>query len=104
MRVVVSDRVKKFLLSERKYLEQHSTIAGKRLAQRFRETASLLSSYPFAGVEKQLPMPGLRRFVVDDYLLDYEIIGDEVHILTMRHGRQRDPHLPPEDDFDFEVE
>ena len=78
MQVVVSDRVRTFLLSERKYLNQHSPSASARLIHRFRETARLLASYPMAGSERGLPVPGLRRFVVDDYVLDYEIVDGQV--------------------------
>jgi hypothetical protein len=38
-----------------------------------------------------------------DYVLDYEIRDGEVHILNMRHGRQNDPDLEDEPDFDYEA-
>ena len=87
---------------ERDYLRRHSTTAFKRLSDRLRQAKRLLSEHPHAGPSKPLPVPGMRRLVIGDYVLDYEIRGDEVHILNMRHGRQQDPDLPIDEDFDFE--
>jgi len=36
-----------------------------------------------------------------DYLIDYEIRGDVIEVLAVRHGRQRPPNRL-DDDFDFE--
>jgi plasmid stabilization system protein ParE len=35
--------------------------------------------------------------VVGDYLVDYQIRGDEVLILAIRHGRQSEIIVEPED-------
>ncbi|WP_245297477.1 hypothetical protein [Rhizobium lusitanum] len=37
-----------------------------------------------------------------DYLVDYEIAGDLIEIRAIRHGHQRPPGLPIDDDFDYE--
>ena len=103
LKVVVSDRVRKYLAAETNYLRKHSSTAHRHLVQRMREAARLLSEYPLAGTDKVVPVPGLRRLVVDDYVLDYEVADDEVHILSMRHGRQHDPLQDPDDDFDYEA-
>jgi plasmid stabilization system protein ParE len=73
------------------------------LSERLRRTRKLLSEFPHIGAEKPLPIPGLRRLVMGDYILDYEIRAGEVHILNMRHGRQNDPDLEDEPDFDYEA-
>jgi hypothetical protein len=39
---------------------------------------------------------------VDDYVLDYEVAERELHLLAMRHGRQRDPYVEIDDDADYE--
>lgn len=36
------------------------------------------------------------------YLVDYEILGDEISIFAIRHGRERPPRVEMEDDFDLE--
>jgi plasmid stabilization system protein ParE len=104
MRVVISARVQDFLRHEKSYLQRHSTTAWKKLSDRLRQTRKLLAEFPHIGAEKPLPIPGLRRFVMGEYVLDYEIYEAEVHILNMRHGRQQDPGLEVEQDFDYEAD
>jgi plasmid stabilization system protein ParE len=103
MRVIISAKVQDFLRHERSYLQRHSTTAWKRLSDRLRRTRKLLAEFPQLGAEKPLPIPGLRRLVMGDYVLDYEVRDDEVHMLNMRHGRQNDPDLEIEPDIDYEV-
>ncbi|HVW54167.1 MAG TPA: type II toxin-antitoxin system RelE/ParE family toxin [Rhizobiaceae bacterium] len=103
MRVVISARVKTFLQAEKSYLSRHSTSAWKMLAVRLRQTRKLLAECPLAGSAKALPMKGLRRIVMGDYVLDYEVRNGEIHILSMRHGRQNDPDLEYEPDFGDET-
>jgi plasmid stabilization system protein ParE len=102
MKIVVADQVKRYLISEKNYLKRQSARAHLAFARRFRDAARLLSAYPMAGAERPLPISGIRRLVVDDYVLDYEIVGNEIRILHMRHGRQSDPFLTVDEDFDFE--
>jgi len=103
MKIVVADQVRRYLISEQNYLKRQSNRAHLAVTRRFREAARLLAAYPMAGAERSLPIAGIRRLVVDDYVLDYEIVGNEVRILHMRHGRQRDPFLPTDENFDFEA-
>jgi plasmid stabilization system protein ParE len=49
-----------------------------------------------------LPIPGMRRLIVGNYLLDYEISGEVVLVVAIRHGRQTPSELTLDDDFDFE--
>lgn len=51
---------------------------------------------------EELPIPGIRRFVMGAYLIDYEIRTDAILIFAIRHGRERPPTIPLDDDFDFE--
>jgi len=44
----------------------------------------------------------MRRVIVGNYLLDYEISGDVVLVVAIRHGRQMPPDMTLDDDFDFE--
>ncbi len=50
-----------------------------------------------------MPVPGVLRFVMGAYLVDYEIRSSVVVILAIRHGQQRPPGTPLEEDFDFEA-
>lgn len=102
MTVIVSAQVKEFLTHERNYLRKHSAAAHKRLALRMREAARLCPSFRW---ERNLHCRSMRSVVVvDDYVLDYEVAGGKIHILHMRHGRQRDPYLEPEDNVDYEAD
>lgn len=49
-------------------------------------------------------MPGVLRLVMGAYLIDYEIGESGVRILAIRHGRERPPGMPLDDDFDFEAD
>lgn len=44
----------------------------------------------------------MRRLIVGDYLLDYEVGKNEIHIVAIRHGRQLSPDVGLEEDFDYE--
>lgn len=52
---------------------------------------------------EDLPVPGVLRFVMGAYLVDYEMRDELIVILAIRHGRQRPPGTPIDDDFDFEA-
>ena len=47
-------------------------------------------------------MPGIRRLIVGDYILDY-FPGETIMIVAIRHGRQRDPDQDDDRDEDFEA-
>jgi plasmid stabilization system protein ParE len=101
-RVILSQDVRAFVLRETNYLRQHSPAAAIRFAARLREARQLLSNFDHAGfVRDAPPVPGLRRLVVGDYLIDY-FPGKTVLIVAMRHGRQQEPGLDVEDDLDYE--
>jgi len=44
------------------------------------------------------------RLIVGDYVLDYDFDDSVVSITAIRHGRQLDPDLEKDDDFDFEAD
>jgi hypothetical protein len=44
------------------------------------------------------------RLVAGDYILDYDLGDGVVEITAIRHGRQMDPYLAKDDDFDFEAD
>jgi plasmid stabilization system protein ParE len=104
MKVIVSGQVRRFLLTERDYLRKHSSAAPGRLARRMRDATQLLKDFPMAGTPLPLQITSKRRLVVDDYVVDYVIVGEEVRILHMRHGRQQDPYLDDNGATNFEAE
>ncbi len=63
-----------------------------------------LVQFPLMGhASDELPVQGVFRFVMGDYLVDYQVGPSSIEILAIRHGRQRPPGMPLEDDFDFET-
>jgi toxin ParE1/3/4 len=49
----------------------------------------MLAEYPWLGRAREDDLgPGMRSFPVWDYMIVYEIDGDDVHILRVPHGRR----------------
>jgi plasmid stabilization system protein ParE len=102
-RVVLSASARSFLLAEATYLLARNPVAAERFVARLREARTNLARFEALGFERDAPpVPGIRRLVVGDYLLDYGI-SDVIEVVAIRHGRQSDPDLPIDDDFDFEA-
>ncbi|MFN3549758.1 MAG: type II toxin-antitoxin system RelE/ParE family toxin [Mesorhizobium sp.] len=62
-----------------------------------------LASFPDLGRNiARLSVPGARRLVVGDYVIEYDLSADAVYVLAIRHGRQigEDPEM--DGDMDFE--
>ncbi len=103
MKVRMSDDVRAYLRDEAKYLRQRSPAAARALTAAMRKARQNLANFSELGFAKEgLPVPGMRRLIVGNYLLDYEISGDAVLVLAIRHGRQKPPDITLDDDFDFE--
>lgn len=102
-RVRLAASARAFLLSEAAYLEARNPDAAERFLARLREAQRHLARFAELGFEPDAPpVPGVRRLIVGQYVIDYEI-ADGVVILAIRHGRQHDPSIPLDDDFDYEV-
>lgn len=46
---------------------------------------------------------GYFRFVMGEYLVDYEVTDGVVIVVNIRHGRQAPPNQPPDPDDDYEA-
>jgi len=77
------------LQSLRGYIGQFNPRAARDIAARLFEAGNSLKDFP----RKGRPAGGnLREWtLVYPYIIRYEIVGDEVHVLGVRHGRQRPP-------------
>jgi plasmid stabilization system protein ParE len=54
-----------------------------------------LADFPKMGLGKDgLPYGDMRLYFAGPYILDYAVRGDEVLVLSIRHGRQLDATLP----------
>ena len=71
----------------RDYIGQFSPLAAHRFALRLVTAADSLSAYPLRG--RQIG-GGIRELtIVAPYLIQYQVIGGEVEILTIRHGARQ---------------
>jgi len=63
-----------------------------------------LSSFPALGhLGFETPLPGVRRVVMDEYLVDYVDRGEVIRIIAIRHSRQLPPNQQIDPDDDFEI-
>jgi plasmid stabilization system protein ParE len=103
-RITLSSAARAYVNAEASYLRARSLSA----AAKFRATVSSLkrnlADFPSLGhPSTETPVEGIFRFVMDDYLVDYEVTGGVVNIIAIRHGRQMPPSQPIAPDDDFEV-
>ncbi|WP_435693939.1 type II toxin-antitoxin system RelE/ParE family toxin [Rhizobium lusitanum] len=92
-----------YIKSEVQYLKDRNPAAALRFLDDLNRLKTNLLLFPQMGFHSdELPIPGILRFAMGDYLVDYEIAGDFIEIRAVRHGHQRPPGLAIDDDFDFE--
>ncbi|OBZ95999.1 plasmid stabilization protein ParE [Pararhizobium polonicum] len=103
MRIRFSPDARSYVKSEASYLRERSVLAAQSFSDNLKRLKLNLARFPKLGqASDELPVPGVFRFVMGDYLIDYEIRGDVIEVLAVRHGRQRPPDRL-DDDFDFEA-
>jgi len=103
MKVRMSYDARAYLRDEAKYLRKRSPAAASALTAVMKKARENLANFGELGFTKEgLPIPGMRRLIVGNYLLDYEISRDVVLVVAIRHGRQTPPDIILDDDFDFE--
>jgi len=104
-KVRLSGDARSFIQREAKYLRERNQAAAATFLNRLREARRNLAEFPKMGRQKAaLPVKGSMRLVVGDYILDYDLNDDIIDIVSIRHGRQQDPDLIVEDDFDYEAD
>lgn len=103
-KVRLSQNARIFIQREAKYLRERNQAAAENFLDRLSQARRNLAQFPKIGHEKtSLPVAGSLRLVVGDYILDYDLDDEGVAITAIRHGRQQDPDLEKDDDFDFEA-
>lgn len=103
MKVTVSPDAREYITTEGRYLRARHPGAARQFLDDVKKLRQALSQFPEMGRQTdEMPAPGVLRFVMGSYLVDYEVGEDDVVILKMRHGRQRPPSVEIEDDFDYE--
>ncbi|OQP87533.1 plasmid stabilization protein ParE [Rhizobium rhizosphaerae] len=86
------------------YLGANSPKAAQRFLDDLKQLRRNLKRFPAIGKQTdEMPVPGVLRFVMGPYLVDYEVRPGEIVIFAIRHGRERPPGVSVDDDFDFEM-
>lgn len=103
MKVTLSPSARDYVKTEAAYLRARNPRAAQQFADDLKRLRDMLGRFPLAGhMTEELPVPGVLRLVMGAYLIDYEIIDSGVRIFAIRHGRERPPSMPVDDDFDYE--
>jgi toxin ParE1/3/4 len=68
------------------YLGSRSVNAASKLFDQIRQKAKLVASFPHTGKSYEDLIPGLRGFIVDDYIVFYVRNGDGIEILRVISG------------------
>jgi plasmid stabilization system protein ParE len=104
VKVIFSPSARAYVAREGAYLRERNRAAGDRFLHDLKQFVRALAQFPLMGQEAtDLPFRNARRFVLGDYLIHYEPGDSAIVILTIRHGREKPPELPLDDDTDFEL-
>jgi toxin ParE1/3/4 len=68
------------------YLELHNPQVAGQLFDRIRHKCKLASDFPGIGRSYAELIPGLRGFVVNDYVVFYVVVGESVQVLRIVNG------------------
>lgn len=97
-KVVLSTKARAYLNDEAKYLKERNTSAAESFIASVKQARVNLASFPNIGSSKaSLRSGALRSLVVGDYILDYQVRKDEILVVSIRHGRQRDVQIDLDD-------
>ncbi|MCX6902518.1 MAG: type II toxin-antitoxin system RelE/ParE family toxin [Verrucomicrobia bacterium] len=70
------------------YIARWNPAAAHRLVERLFHECEFLLLQPYSGAPRDNLRPGLRRWLVGNYVIFYRIIGEDVEVLRIRHGAQ----------------
>lgn len=103
MKVTLSPKALEYVRREARYLSAASPKAGRDFSNDLKRLRHDLSHFPEMGkANDEISMPGVLRFVMGAYLVDYEVRKTQILILAIRHGRERPLTVQMGDDTDFE--
>jgi toxin ParE1/3/4 len=71
------------------YVARDSVKAADKLLRRIDEQSQLLAENPLLGELVEEYRPGLRRFVVGNYLIFYHAFSDGIEVFRILHGARR---------------
>lgn len=103
MKVTLSPAATAYVRQEAAYLKDRQPLAARAFLDDLKRLRAGLERFPALGhLSPDLPYPGIHRLVMGAYLIDYRQRPTEILILSIRHGRERPPGLPVEDEFEHD--
>jgi plasmid stabilization system protein ParE len=105
-KVRLSPSAAAYVKSEAAYLKARSIPTARRFLDNLKLLKRNLVDFPHIGhINEETLVPGVFRFVMGEYVVDYEIVGDVIQLLVFRHSAQRPPDVAVDDDDneDYEV-
>lgn len=94
-KVILSSKARDYINTEAKYLRQRSRAGAEKFLALMRSARIDLVDFPRMGLGKAgLPHGDMRLYFAGPYILDYVISGDDVLVLSIRHGRQLNATIP----------
>jgi len=93
-RFVRTRRARQDLIDVWRYVARNNPAAADVLVDRSDEKCALVARKPRLGPERSDIRPGLRYFIVKEYLILYRIIDDGIEIVRVVHGRRDLFNLP----------
>ena len=73
------------------YIAQHNTAAATAVVRQIRSTSQLLARYPGLGRETNISSVRVFPTARYPYLVYHRVMGDELIIIHIRHGRRDAP-------------
>jgi len=76
------------------YIRKDNVEAAARVGNRIKVSTRRLADFPLSGrVVPELPDYGFREVIVGAYRIIYEVVDDQVQILTVVHGSRDLPSI-----------
>lgn len=90
-RLVPTRRYVRHVKAQLAYIADRSPSGAARVERRIRESLETLILFPLGGRPGRIE--GTRELVVTrtPYVICYRVVGDEIQLLFMQHGRQQWP-------------
>jgi len=87
-RLHISSRAYADVVSARLYIAEHNPPAATRFWKKMRAQWRMLRRFPEMGRLRAEHAPGLHSFVVEPYVVLYQVTDDAVEIVRVLHGAQ----------------
>jgi len=93
--ILWTDRALEDLVQLRDWVSHDRPAAARKLAATLRKSVERLARFPHSGrLVPGFEARGYREVVVRPYRVIFQVVGSEVHVLRVWHGRRDQPRSP----------